>query len=82
MTALNNDELVSMQDILRMAIEREQEAYEFYIKAKEHARTPVEEQMFQELADEELVHKEELEKKLQDLDAQADIDRALSYDVY
>ena len=82
MTAMNLNELVSMQDILKTAIERERQAHEFYLQAKEQARTLTEEKMFAELAAEELHHQQILEQKLTDIQAQIDIDRALSFDVY
>ena len=76
------DDLLSMKEILQVAIKREEESRAFYLKVRECARTPLEEEMFTKLADQELVHKNALQQKLDEIEAQMDIDRALSYDVY
>jgi rubrerythrin len=76
------DELMTMQEILRTAIEKEESACSFYLNAKERARTPMEEELFARLAEQEQGHKEMLQQQLQEIQAQIDIDRALSYDVY
>jgi rubrerythrin len=76
------DELRSMKEILEWAIKREETSYVFYIKAKERSRTPAEADLFDFLAQQELAHKTTLMKQLELIEAQVDIDRALSYDVY
>jgi len=76
------DDLMSMQDILKTAIKREVEAREFYLKAKERARTPFEEELFDRLADQEADHRKALEKQLNEIQAQIETDRALSFDIY
>ncbi len=82
MTEQNINDLMTMQDILRLAIQREESARDFYLQARERARTPVEEEMFAKLAEQEQNHRETLVLQLQEIQAQMDIDRALSYDVY
>jgi len=81
MTAKDFEELNSMKEILRIAIGREEEAYHFYIHARQCARTPAEAEMFTRLAAQEAQHKKALEDQLSEINAQLDIDRALSYDV-
>jgi len=76
------EELRSMQEILEAAIQREELAYAFYLKAKEKSRTPAEAELFEFLANEELTHKATLSRQLEAIQAQVEIDRALSYDVY
>ncbi|MBN2355949.1 hypothetical protein JXO59_07535 [candidate division KSB1 bacterium] len=81
MTQKEFEELTSMREILQIAIKREEEAYHFYIRARQVARTPVEVEMFTKLAEQESQHKKALEDQLTEIDAQLEIDRALSYDV-
>ncbi len=49
------------KDILQFAIEREEEAYNFYTKAKEYVKTSNAKTFFNQLAMQELVHKQKLE---------------------
>ena len=42
MTKVEQDKLLSMREILLTAIKREEEAYTFYISARQCARTPTE----------------------------------------
>ena len=82
MTEQNINDLMTMQDILRMAIEREESARDFYLRAKERSRTPAEVELFDKLAEQEQSHRETLMLQLQEIQAQMDIDKALSYEVY
>ena len=81
MTQKEHEELTSMREILLIAIQREEEAYAFYLRARPSARTPVEADMFTRLAAQEAQHKKDLEDQLAEINAQLEIDRALSYDV-
>ena len=74
------EDLMSMRDILRIAIRREEEAYEFYKRAYEQCATAAERRMFERLMQQELDHKRILSEQLEDIEAQMDIDRALSED--
>ncbi|MBN1543524.1 ferritin-like domain-containing protein [candidate division KSB1 bacterium] len=76
------DTTSSMQDILTMALKLESQACAFYKKALEHARTPEEEQLFLKLHDCANEHGQALERMLGEIEAQLEIDRALSYEVY
>jgi rubrerythrin len=75
-------ELRSMKEILQWAIKREEASHAFYLQAKELSRTPAEAELFDFLAKQELGHKSALVEQLELIEAQVDIDRALSYDVY
>jgi rubrerythrin len=81
MTQAEQEKLTSMREILLIAIKREEEAYTFYISARQCARTPAEEEMFTKLAAQEMQHKRALEIQLDEINNQLDIDRALSYDL-
>ncbi len=81
MTELEKEQLNSMREILQIAIRREEEAYSFYISARQCARTPAEEEMFSRLAAQEMQHKRALEIQLEEIHNQLDMDRALSYDI-
>ena len=78
MTEPTINELASMKDILRLAIAREESSHEVYRLALKRARTHVEREMFTRLAEQELGHKEELTRQLDEIQAQIDCDRALS----
>ncbi|HNY92923.1 MAG TPA: ferritin family protein [bacterium] len=81
MTNVEQEKLLSMREILLTAIKREEEAYTFYISARQCARTTTEEEMFTRLAAQEMQHKRALEIQLEEIDSQLEIDRALSYDI-
>lgn len=49
------------KNILEFAIKREKDSYEFYIKAKENAKTSGAKTLFDQLAQQELGHKQTLE---------------------
>ena len=76
------DKLASMQEILRAAIEMENQLCDFYTQAKERARTREEDDLFEGLIKDCRKHARVLENQVQEIEAQLDIDRALSYDVY
>jgi rubrerythrin len=71
-------ELTSMREILEMAIKKEDSSYSFYVIAHERACNRVEKELFLRLAKEELVHKQNLERQLEEVVARAFTDRALS----
>ncbi|HOT97230.1 MAG TPA: ferritin family protein [bacterium] len=81
MTEVEKEKLNSMREILLTAIHREEEAYTFYISARQCARTPTEEEMFNRLAAQEMQHKRALEIQLEEINNQLEMDRALSYDI-
>ncbi len=58
------DETTTPEEAIRMAIEREKGAYEFYNQAAKIAKYPGTQQMFEALAKEELRHRRILEEEL------------------
>ena len=58
------DQTTTPEEAVRMAIEREKKAHEFYIQAAKIAKYPGTQQMFEELAKEELTHITRLEDEL------------------
>jgi rubrerythrin len=58
------DPTTTPEEAVRMAIEREKKAHEFYIQAAKTAKYPGTQQMFEELAKEELTHIQRLEDEL------------------
>ena len=58
------DETTTPEEAIRIAIEREKAAHEFYSKAAKIAKYPGTKQMFESLAKEELRHRRMLEEEL------------------
>jgi len=58
------DETTTPQEAIRVAMEHEKAAYEFYSKAAKIAKYPGTRQMFESLAQEELRHRRMLEEEL------------------
>jgi rubrerythrin len=58
------DETTTPEEAIRMAIEREKGAHEFYNQAAKIAKYPGTRQMFESLAKEELKHRQILEDEL------------------
>ncbi len=58
------DESTTPEEAIRVAIEREKAAYEFYSKAAKIAKYPGTKEMFESLAKEELRHRRMLEEEL------------------
>ncbi|MFH1861397.1 MAG: ferritin family protein [bacterium] len=72
------DEMATICDILQMAIRREEASYHFYMQAYERAVLRVEKELFYRLAQEELLHKQNLERQLEEANCRTFTDRALS----
>jgi len=58
------DESTTPEEAIRVAIQREKAAHEFYSKAAKIAKYPGTRQMFESLAKEELNHRRILEEEL------------------
>jgi rubrerythrin len=58
------DETTTPEEAIRIALEREKAAYEFYSKAAKLAKYPGTREMFESLAKEELRHRRMLEEEL------------------
>jgi len=72
------DELASMRDILEMAIRREESAHEFYMIAHSRACHRMDKELFLRLAQEELLHKQNLQRQLDEVNARIFTDAAMS----
>lgn len=69
---------ISLIDILKEAIRREHDSYDYYHKAASVAVKPASKKMFLHLAEMEEGHASELMRHLTDLEAQRHIDKALT----
>lgn len=58
------DQTTTPEEAIRIAIEREKAAHEFYSKAAKIAKYPGTKEMFESLAREELKHRRMLEEEL------------------
>ncbi len=58
------DETTKPEEAIRIAIEREKAAYDFYSRAAKVAKYPGTREMFESLAQEELRHRRILEEEL------------------
>jgi rubrerythrin len=71
-------ELTSMREILEMAIRKEDSSYGFYLIASQRSCNRMEKELFLRLAKEELLHKQNLERQLEEVEARTFTDRAMS----
>jgi len=78
--ALSDDigELTSIKEILQVAVLREESAYNFYMIAHDRACNRVDKELFVRLAQEELLHKQNLLRQLEEVSARLFTDSALS----
>lgn len=74
----NISEKLSMIEILKEAIQKEHDSYDYYHMAAIAAVKPSAKKMFLRLAEMELGHTRELKRHLSDLEAQMLIDKALT----
>ena len=63
-------EYKSLEEILREAIEHEQESHDYYLEASERTANPDLRQFLEQLARVELTHKKQLEEALRQVQAQ------------
>lgn len=73
-------ELTTMREIVEMAMKREMDSVAFYTTAAERSTNEIERKMFLELVEEEKGHRDALKHQLEEIDAQLDIDRAITGD--
>lgn len=69
---------LSLIDILKEAIKKEHDSFDYYHKAALIALKPASKKMFLKLAEMEKGHASELTRHLVDLEAQIQIDKALT----
>lgn len=68
----------SLIEILKEAINKEHDSYDYYYKAASVAVKPASKKMFLKLAEMEKGHASELMRHLSDIEAQLHIDKALT----
>ena len=56
----------TFEELVSLAIQREEEAYEFYMKAAEDSELKASAKLLKDLASQEVVHKQKLEEALKD----------------
>lgn len=78
MTQTKISDNLSLIDILKEAIRKEHDSYDYYHKAASVAVKPASKKMFLKLAEMEKGHASELTRHLSDLEAQIHIDKALT----
>jgi rubrerythrin len=71
-------ELTSIKEILEAAVQREESTYQFYMVAQQRACNRVDKELFLRLAQEELLHKQNLLRQLEEVKARLFTDSALS----
>lgn len=71
-------ELTSIREILEMAIRREDTSHSFYMIAHQRACHKVDKDIFLRLAQEELLHKQNLQRQLEEVNARLFTDSAMS----
>ena len=77
MRALDLSPGVAVADILRQAIDDENDSYAYYMRAAELVHSPWERDMFRGLAEEELKHARRLEDLLANLETREALNTAL-----
>ena len=78
MTKTKIADTLSLIEILKEAIQKEHDSYDYYHTAASIAAKPVSKKMFLKLAEMEKGHASELTRLLLDLEAQILIDKALT----
>lgn len=71
-------ELKAQADILKQAIEREKASYDFYAAASKATKKKYEKAMYDQLANEELVHRDDLSRQLEEIEAQMEMEAAVA----
>jgi rubrerythrin len=75
-------DLTSMKEILEIAIRRAEDSYAFDQTAAERAQIKTTKGMFLQMAEEEIEHKAKLQKELEELITQIQIDEAIAGESY
>ncbi len=71
-------ELKAQAEILKQAIEREKASYEFYAAASKASKKKYEKDLYDRLATEEMVHRDDLSKQLEEIEAQMEREAAMA----
>ncbi len=73
-------ELKAQAEILRQAIAREKASHDFYAAASKGTKKKYEKEIYDQLALEELVHRDDLARQLEEIEAQIEMEAALTED--
>jgi rubrerythrin len=71
-------ELKAQAEILKQAIEREKGSYDFYVAASRNTKKIYEKQIYDRLAQEELVQRDDLSRQLEEKEAEIEMEAALA----
>ncbi|MDD5542608.1 MAG: hypothetical protein PHX83_05490 [Acidobacteriia bacterium] len=71
-------ELKAQAEILKQAIEREKASYDFYVQASKKTKKKYEKDVYDRLAQEELVHRDDLSGQLEEIEAQVEMEAAIA----
>lgn len=71
-------ELKAQAEILKQAIDREKASYDFYMAASNATKKKYEKDVYVQLANEELVHRDDLSRQLEEVEAQMEMEAAMA----
>lgn len=71
-------ELKAQAEILKKAIEREKVSHDFYVDAAKAAKKKYEKDLYNQLALEEMVHRDDLARQFEEIEAQIEMESALA----
>jgi rubrerythrin len=73
-------ELKAQAEILKQAVVREKTSHDFYVAASKATKKKYEKDVYDRLALEEMVHRDDLARQLEEIEAQIEMESALSDD--
>jgi rubrerythrin len=71
-------ELKAQAEILKQAVEREKASHSFYAAASKATKKKYEKDIYDQLALEEMVHRDDLSRQLEEIEAQIEVESALA----
>lgn len=71
-------ELKARAEILKKAIEREKASHDFYMESAKATKRKYEKDLYTQLALEEMVHRDDLARQLEEIEAQIEMESALA----
>jgi rubrerythrin len=71
-------ELKAQAEILKQAIEREKASYEFYVQASKSTKKKYEKEVYDRLAQEEVVQRDDLLRQLEEMEALIEVEAAIA----
>ena len=73
-------ELKAQAEILKQAVEREKASHDFYVAASKATKKKYERDIYDRLALEEMVHRDDLARQLEEVEAQIEVESAVAED--